>query len=145
MLVVEKIVEELNENPTAAIYIGGASERYSAIAMAYRFFRLFVTTPIYYAYPSEYKPCIQDLEMTYKYIGFANYAIFIPYDDGHLDMNMMHEIAFARYVNANVYILSQEDLQMMSLSVGNRFDIDPEIVNEAAKTLLNHVFGHPRI
>lgn len=141
MLVIEKLVEELNENPKAAIYVGGALERYPTITMASRFFSLFVDPPVAHACPSDTVSYINDLEKTYNYIGFANYAVFVPYADGQLDANIMHEIAFARYVNAKVYILSQEDLKMMSLCVDGRFGVDPEIVNEAAKKLLNTRFG----
>lgn len=136
MLVIEKLVEELNENPAAAIYVGGTLDRYPAITMASRFFSLFVDPPVAHTCPSDEVSYINYFEKTYNYIGFANYAVFVPYADGHLSRDMQHEIAFARFVNTKVYILSQEDLDMMSLCVDRRFDIDPGIVNDAVERLL---------
>lgn len=137
MLVVEKLVEELNENPEAAIYVGGTLERYQTITMASRFFSLFVNTPVAHACPSDNVSYINDLEKTYNYIGFANYAVFVPYVDGHLNRDIQHEIAFARFVNTKVYILSQEDIKMMSLCVDGQFGIiDQEVVNDAVERLL---------
>lgn len=137
MLVIENIVEELRKNPKAAIYVGGTLERYPSITMTARFLSLFVETTVLHACSDKETTFIDDIDKTYNHIRNANFAIFIPYADGHLNRDTIHEIVFARHTDTQTYILSSEDLKCIFNCLNSDYVYWPSsILKYAVKQLL---------